>query len=179
VGGRHLKEKKRKIHWGELSVPVLFMAFSIGFFVQLIGLSWLSIGFSLMTLGVFVPIVMILIFKFGLPVVRAEKKAVTKKDTWKSWWVRLSPGKVLSFKKTDDSAAKQVRFIILYIFCFAVISYFLGFHAFTFCFSFLSLAALGVHKPVQLLSLTFGITLFMWLIFGKFLMFPLPRGVLF
>lgn len=171
-----VKGKKWKIDCGELIIPFLFLVFSVGFIVQIIGLSLLSVGFAIFTLVVFLPIVILLILQFGVRRVRVEESGKPRKE---DWLARFSPGKVLTLKKTDDPAVKQVRFIILFILCFGVIGYLFGFHAFTFCFTLLSLRALGVTKPVQLLSLTFGITLFMYLIFDRLLMFPLPRGALF
>lgn len=175
MSGDDVNGKKWKIDWGELVIPLFCLAFSIAFLVQIIGLRLLSVGFAIFTLVVFLPIVILLILQFGVRRVEAKKLEKPKGD----WLARLSPGKILTLRKTDDPAVKQVRFIILFILCFGVIGYLFGFHAFTFCFSLLSLRALGVTKPVQLLSLTFGITLFMYLIFDRLLMFPLPRGALF
>ena len=169
-----LNGKKLKIDWGELLIPLLILAFSIAFIVQIIGSRLLSVGFAVFSLAVLVPIQILIIFKYAIR--RVEKEEIVQKPK-ENLLARLNLSEIFSLKASDEEKVKQVRFNVLFVICFGVIGYLFGFHAFTFSFCLLSLLALGV-KPIPLFSITLGTTLFMYIIFDRLLMFPLPRGAL-
>ena len=167
--------KKWKIDRGELLIPLLILAFSIAFIVQIIGARLLSVGFAIFSLAVLIPIQILIIFKYAIR--RVEKEEIVQKSK-ENWLARLNLGKVFSLKLWDEEGVKQIRFNLLFVICFGVIGYLFGFHAFTFFFTLLSLLALGVTKPIPLFSITLGTVLFMYIIFDRLIMFPLPRGIL-
>jgi len=175
--GDDLNGKKWKIDWGELSIPLLILAFSIAFIVQIIGSRLLSVGFAVFSLAVLVPLQILIIFKYAIRRVEKDEKEEIFQKSKENRLARLNLSEIFSLKASDEEKVKQVRFNVLFVICFGVIGYLFGFHAFTFSFCLLSLLALGV-KPIPLFSITLGTTLFMYIIFDRLLMFPLPRGAL-
>ncbi len=171
-----IRRKKTKINWAEMAIPLCFLLLCITYFVQVLELSFISVAFATFCVVVMVPVLFLIILKFGLR--RAEEEEIVEKPEGK-WFARFKVVQGLSLITGDSARVKQFRYLVIYMFCLGVICYLFGFTAFTLCFVLLTLVSLGVTKPIQFLSITAGVTLFMYLIFDRLLMFPLPRGIFF
>ena len=168
-----IRPRKTKIEWGEVIIPLCFLIFCLTYVVQVIGLSLISVAFATFCLVVLVPVSILIILKFGIS--RGEEEILEAPK--EPLLARLNLRQIVSLRTSDNVAVKQIRFLVLYVLCLGIVCYIFGFNIFTPCFVLLTLYTLGVTKPIQYLSISVGVGLFMYLIFDRLLMFPLPRGI--
>jgi hypothetical protein len=171
-----MKNKKGKvttIDWGEMIIPVCFLILCLTYIVQVVDLSPLSLIFAMFCLLMLIPTLILIIVKFAVHGVKEEKVIRKHAEAAKS---RLRS--FVSLKETDKAEVKQFRFVVVYVICFGVVGYLFGFIFFTPAFIFFTLMALGVKRLAPLIGITLATSLFMYVVFDRLLMFPLPRGIL-
>jgi hypothetical protein len=156
-------------------IPIGFLILCLTYFVQVIELSFISVAFATFCVVVIVPVSILIILKFGIS---REKEEILEAPA-QPLSARLNLRQIVSLRTSDNVAVKQIRYLVLYMLCLGIVCHIFGFNIFTPCFVLLTLYTLGVTKPIQYLSISAGVGLFMYLIFDRLLMFPLPRGILF
>jgi hypothetical protein len=161
------QKKRIGVNWGELMLPLLFLAVCVAYFIQAMGVSFDNLVFPLFVAVFIIPALAALIVQ---SVTKKQDSDVSEESSSVS--LRSIRTKVLSALNSNP-----IRVSLIFVFCYGIINYLFGFTVFIFSFSFLTLLALGTSNRWVLVVLPLGLSLLIYFVFIRLCYVPLPKGI--